>query len=99
MSGRRKTMTGLTNYSADNVLNYFTGQIAMPALPAVYLALFTAVGTDAGTGFTEVSGGAYARIQIAGGDIAASGTWTTISTSITLASTAPSWIVAGMSIY
>lgn len=53
-------MTGLTNYSAFNVLNYLTGQKAMPALPAIYLALFTAVGTDVGTGFTEVSGGAYA---------------------------------------
>ena len=41
-------MTGFTNYSADNIGNYLTGQTAMPALPAVYLALFTAVGSDVG---------------------------------------------------
>lgn len=29
-----------------------------------YLALFTVAGTDAGTGFTEVSGGSYARASI-----------------------------------
>lgn len=34
----------------------------MPA--TVALALFTAVGSDAGTGFTEVSGGSYARVAV-----------------------------------
>jgi hypothetical protein len=55
-------MTGLTSYSAENVLNYIVGKTAMPTLPTGHLALFTAVGTDAGTGFTEVSGGSYARV-------------------------------------
>lgn len=59
-------MSGLGDYSAKNLLNYLTGQVAEPALPAVWLALMTAVDTDAGTGGTEVSGGAYARVQVAG---------------------------------
>ena len=97
-------MTGLTNYSADNLGNYITGQIAMPSLPAVFLALMTAVGTDAGTGFTEVTGGSYARVQVAG-SLTASGTWTTSSTTIPLAATAPAWLLAlgtngsGVSVY
>ncbi|WP_407146250.1 hypothetical protein [Bradyrhizobium sp. ORS 86] len=90
-------MTGLTNYSADNVLNYVTGQTAMPALPAVYMALFTAVGTDAGTGFTEVTGGSYARVQIAGSAVTNAATATS-SAVIGHAST-PAWVVAGMQAY
>jgi hypothetical protein len=90
-------MTGLTNFASDNVLNYLTGQIAMPALPAVYLALFTAVGTDAGTGFTEVTGGAYARQQVAG-SIVTNASTTTSSPTIGAASI-PSWIQPGMTVY
>jgi hypothetical protein len=89
-------MTGLTNFSSFNVLNYLTGQKAMPALPAVFLALFTAVGTDAGTGFTEVSGGAYARVQVAGSLVTNAATATS-SPTINAASV-PSWITAGMSV-
>jgi hypothetical protein len=91
-------MTGLSNYTANNFLNWVTGQEAEPSLPAVYLALYTAVGTDAGTGFTEVSGGAYARVQVAGA-LTASASFTTSSTTITLSATVPAWVVAGMSIY
>ena len=100
-------MTGLTNYSADNLLNYITGQIPMPGttvVPAIFAALFTAVGTDAGTGFTEVASGAYARQQVAG-TLAAAAAFTTSSTTITLSATAPSWLLAlgtngaGVSVY
>jgi hypothetical protein len=66
-------MTGLTEFSAQNVLNYIVGKTAMPTLPTTFLALFTAVGTDAGTGFTEVSAGGYARVATAGDWAAASG--------------------------
>ena len=58
-------MTGLTNYSSQADLNWLAGSITMPTLASRYLALFTGVGTDAGSGFTEVSGGSYARVQIA----------------------------------
>jgi hypothetical protein len=90
-------MTGLTNYSANNVLNNITGQIATPATPSVWLALFTAVGTDAGTGFTEVSGGAYARVQIAGA-LAATASFTAATPNITMTSN-PGWVVPGMSVF
>jgi hypothetical protein len=92
-------MTGLTDYASKRVLNWSTGQQAMPTLPAVYLALFTAVGTDAGTGFTEVSasGTAYARVQIAG-TVATSAATTTASPTLTFTSV-PAWIVAGMTVY
>jgi hypothetical protein len=59
-------MTGMSTYSADNWLSYITGAAAMPALPVVYIALFTGVGTDLGTGFTEVTGGSYARATTSG---------------------------------
>lgn len=68
-------MSGDTDYTAKHEIDWKTGKTAMPSLPTTYLALFTAVGTDAGTGFTEVSGGSYARKSTAGSDWnAASGT-------------------------
>lgn len=90
-------MTGLSNYSAQNELNWLTGQVAQPALPSVFMALFTAVGTDAGTGFTEVSGGSYARQQVAG-SAATNGTTAAGNATLHFAST-PAWVVAGMTIY
>jgi hypothetical protein len=68
-------LTGFTNYTADGILDHITGEAAIFTKPTAYVALFTAVGTDAGTGFTEVSGGSYARAATAGTDWnAASGT-------------------------
>lgn len=68
-------MTGMTDYLAQHVLNWSVGKTAMPSLPSGFLALFTGVGTDSGSGFTEVSGNAYARASFAGTDWnAASGT-------------------------
>jgi hypothetical protein len=68
-------MTGLTNYLADQVLAYTVGKTAMNTLPTAYVALFTAVGTDTGTGFTEVSAGGYSRATTTGASWnAASGT-------------------------
>jgi hypothetical protein len=58
-------MTGMTTLTRQNLLQYVTAKAAMPALAtpgSVWLALFTVVGTDAGTGFTEVSTGSYARV-------------------------------------
>ena len=43
-------MPGYGDYTAESVLNWITGQIPMPALPSVWLALFTVAPTaDAGT--------------------------------------------------
>lgn len=90
-------MTGLTNYTANSLLNYVTGQTPTPSLPAVWLALFTAVGTDAASGFTEVSGGSYARVQVAGA-VAATASFTAASPNITM-TTNPGWVLPGMSVY
>ncbi len=74
-------MTGFSDYFAQNGLNYVVGKTAMPTLPTVSVALFTAVGTDAGTGFTEVTGGSYARVTTSGSTWnAASGTAPSIIT-------------------
>ncbi len=90
-------MTGLTNYSAARTLDWVTAQQPQPALAAIYLGLFTAVGTDAGTGFTEVTGGSYARVQV-GGTLTTNGTTASGNPTLHFASV-PAWIVAGMTIY
>jgi len=70
-------MVGFTNYTAQGILGHITGKATIFAKPTAYLGLFTAVGADDGTGFTEVStsGTAYARVATAAADWnAASGT-------------------------
>lgn len=87
-------MAGYSDYAATAVGNWETGQLVMPALPSVWLALFTTAPTsDVGSGGTEVSGGSYARVQIAG-NVTASSAATTVITF----SSVPSWVVAGMSV-
>jgi hypothetical protein len=54
-------MTGFTDRYAAEALNNLIAEYP-------YVALFTGVGTDAGTGFTEVSGGSYARLATGSGD-------------------------------
>ena len=87
-------MTGMTDYVSDAVLNHVTGTKQIFARPSVYLALFNAVGLDDGTGFTEVSGGAYARQQLAGG-VATNGATAGGNNTLNFAST-PAWILPGM---
>lgn len=68
-------MTGFTNRVSQGVLNHITGKSAIFSIPTAYVALFTAVGLDDGSGFTEVSAAGYARVATAAGDWAsASGT-------------------------
>lgn len=90
-------MTGFSDYLAKASLNWLAGAQPMPSLPSVWLALFTAVGTDAGTGFTEVTGGSYARVQVAG-SAATNNTTASGNNTLHFAST-PSWIQPGMYIY
>jgi hypothetical protein len=61
-------MTGFTDRTSQGILNHIAGKSALFSIPTAYVALFTAVGTDAGTGFTEVSVGAYARVATAAAD-------------------------------
>lgn len=89
-------MTGFTDFTAKSILNYTTGQVTVPALPSVWLGLFTTAPTsDAATsnGSTEVSGGSYARVQVAG-QLAASSAATTVITF----GAVPSWVTVGMSV-
>jgi hypothetical protein len=90
-------MPGLSDYAAANLLNWEAGGVAFPALPAVYLGLFTVAPTsDAGTGGTEVSGTGYARPQV-GGSLATNGT-TASGNAILHFASVPAWIVAGMTV-
>jgi hypothetical protein len=61
-------MTGFTDRTSQGILGHIVGKTAIYSIPTAYIALFTATGTDAGTGFTEVSVGAYARVATAAGD-------------------------------
>lgn len=61
-------MTGFTDRTSQGILGHLVGKTAIYTLPTAYVALFTAAGTDAGTGFTEVTGGAYARVATAAAD-------------------------------
>lgn len=93
----RLCFAGLSDYQAENLLNSNSGAGGVFATTsgwARFLALFTTAPTsDAGTGGTECSGTGYARIQVAG-ELAAGASWTTASSTITLGSTAPAWLLA-----
>lgn len=80
-------MTGFTDRVSQGILNHITGKTAIFTLPTAYIGLFTAGGTDAGTGFTEVTGGSYARKSTVAADWAsASGSSpSTITNSTSLA--------------
>ena len=58
-------MPGMSDYAAKKVLELLTGKTAF-AQPTCYLALFTTMPADDGTGGVEVSGGAYARVLLTG---------------------------------
>jgi hypothetical protein len=92
-------MSGASDYLATSVLNFMTGQAAMPALASRYLALFTAAPTsDAGTGGTEVStsGTGYARQQVAGS--AATNAATAAGNATLHFASTPAWLVTGMTV-
>jgi hypothetical protein len=98
-------MSGMSDFAAKAVLNLATGQLAAPTLPSLWLALFTTAPTsDSGAGVVEVSGGSYARIQVAGPATTTAGT-TTSSPTVTIGGGVPAWITqngqtgAGFSVY
>jgi hypothetical protein len=91
-------MTGFSDYMAENTIDCAAGVSPGVAIGSRFLALFTTAPTsDAGTGGTEVSGVAYARVQVAGALTAAS-TISTGSASITMPSN-PGWVVPGMNVF
>jgi hypothetical protein len=66
-------MSGFTNYVSRAILGHITGKTPIFSMPSCYVGLFTAAGLDDGTGFTECSGGSYARAATAAGDWASPG--------------------------
>jgi hypothetical protein len=89
-------MPGSSDYTAQNLINWSSGQLAMPVSASRWLALFTTIPADAGTGGTEVSGGSYARVQVAG-PLTTNATTASGNATLHFASV-PSWIVAGMTV-
>ena len=57
-------MAGKATYLEDQLLNWMKGTAFVAATTNVYVALFTTAPADDGTGYVEVSGGAYARVAI-----------------------------------
>jgi hypothetical protein len=92
-------MAGFSDYGAQAGLDWASGCSPMPALSGRWLALFTTAPTaDAGTGGTEVSGGAYARVQVAGTVTASTSITNGVTTTITV-NTGQTWIVPGMNVW
>lgn len=99
-----------SKYLADAALNWFRGTTYPAAISTAYLALFTAAPTARdGTGGTEVTGGAYARVAIPNADLNAPTTSGSGVTSIeqiisnallTFAQASANWgTVVGMGLY
>lgn len=57
-------MAGKSDYLENAILDHVLGADSFSPPANVYVALFTTAPTDAGGG-TEVSGGSYARVQVA----------------------------------
>ena len=54
--------------SAEKILKQCTGKLEGGILPTAYLAFLSSAPADDGTGFTEISGGSYARILLGRSD-------------------------------
>jgi len=90
-------MPGLSDYASTNYLNYVTGGVTVPTLPSVWCGLYTAMPTsDAGTGGTEVTGGAYARVQVAGTQ--AVNAITAAASAVLNFATVPAFVTVGMTV-
>lgn len=88
-------MAGLSDFTAENLLNYITGRTAFPSLPSVFLALYTTAPTsDSGTGSVEVSGTGYSRQQVAG-SLTTSASAASGATVLSFASV-PAWVTVSM---
>lgn len=80
----------LTDFLESALVAHSVGKAAY-TMPTVYLALFTAAPSDTGGG-TEVTGGAYARVQVpAASWAAASGGSITTSADVNFPTATASW--------
>jgi hypothetical protein len=87
-------MTGLSDYAGRKTADLWTGKTTV-TLPTAYVALWTVLPTDAGSGGTEVTGGSYARVATSGATWNAAAGSAPISTSnasaITFPTSTSSW--------
>ena|SRR5215217_4490857 len=58
-------MAGFSNYLADQILNEKFRDTVATSLGTVYVALFSTLPNNAGTGGVELSAGNYARVALA----------------------------------
>lgn len=93
-------MATISTYLADKLLDHSFGGSAYTQ-PTVYIGLYTTTPTmPAGTGGTEVSGSAYARVAIASDMAAASAGSKSNSTLIGFVAATGSWgTVAGVGLF
>src|SRR5271166_4391875 len=89
-------MPGFGDYVAQSTLDYLLQLQAPPVIPGVWVALFTVPPADDGTGGTEVTGGSYARVQVAG-TLVTNGTTASGDATLHFASV-PAWVVSGMTV-
>jgi hypothetical protein len=85
----------MTGFGAQTWLNLLAGGLNAPTTFTRYLGLFTTAPGDNDAGSVEVSGNAYARVQVAG-SLTTNGTTASGNPTLHFAATVPAWIVAGM---
>src|SRR3954464_8541704 len=93
---------GKTNYLENEVLKLCLGKALALTLPITpYMALFTTLPGEDGTGGVEVSGGGYARVNVSSNYPTPSGTGTvTNSSDISFGTASANWgNVKGIGIY
>jgi hypothetical protein len=86
----------LTGFTARNVLNNIGGSLPMPSGYNRWLALFTTAPGDNDTGAVEVTGGSYARAQVAGS--LTTNASTPSGNNVLHFASVPLWITEGMQI-
>jgi len=94
-----------SKYLSDELLNWLKGTSVASAPANTYVALFTTLPAYDGTGGTEVSGGAYARVAVASSGWAAisngaNGDQTSNSAAVDFTTPSASWgTVLGFGLY
>jgi hypothetical protein len=89
-------MSGASDYVANLLGRWVTGQQPMAPLPQVWMALFATVPHDDGSAGTELAGNGYGRAQVAG-QLEAS---EDVPNGAVLSFEAvPAWIVPGMTVF
>lgn len=84
-------MAGFSNAVEAAILDCYFNQTNITAPTAIYLALFSSAPDDAGAGGTELSGNAYARVDVTAAFSAASGGAVTNSAAVDFPTASGAW--------